>query len=171
MITARRATPSRERARRERARRERLAPTGSRALLVDLLAAALSAGSSPSHALQAVVDALPADEVAPLRPVAATLWLGAEPSSAWAGLLDDDGLRPLAVAMTRSSTSGTHAADLLGSLADEMRRQHRLAATEAARRAGVRAVLPLGVCFLPAFVLLGVVPTLVGLAGSVLVAR
>jgi pilus assembly protein TadC len=71
----------------------------------------------------------------------------------------------------RSSTSGTHAVDLLGSLADEMRREQRLAATEAARRAGVRAVLPLGVCFLPAFVLLGIVPTLVGLAGSVLVAR
>ena len=136
-----------------------------------MLAAALSAGSSPAHALQAVVDALPAEEIAPLRPVAAALWLGAAASSAWAVLLDDDALRPVAVAMTRSSSSGTHAADLLGSLADQMRREQRLAATEAARRAGVRGVLPLGVCFLPAFVLLGVVPTLVGLAGSVLVTR
>jgi hypothetical protein len=43
-----------------------------------------------------------------------------------------------------------------------------VAATEAARSAGVRAVAPLGLCFLPAFVLVGVVPTVVGLATAAL---
>lgn len=35
----------------------------------------------------------------------------------------------------------------------------------APRRVGVLAVAPLGLCFLPAFVLLGIVPVVVGLAG------
>ena len=42
------------------------------------------------------------------------------------------------------------------------------AAEQAARRVGVLAVAPLGLCFLPAFVLLGVVPVVIGLAGPLL---
>ncbi|MFB9964969.1 hypothetical protein ACFFOP_20530 [Sinosporangium siamense] len=38
----------------------------------------------------------------------------------------------------------------------------------AARRVGVYAVAPLGLCFLPAFVVVGVVPTMVGLASGVM---
>ena len=38
----------------------------------------------------------------------------------------------------------------------------------AARRASVAAVLPLGLCFLPAFVLAGVVPLVAGLLAHVL---
>jgi hypothetical protein len=38
----------------------------------------------------------------------------------------------------------------------------------AARAVAVRAAAPLGLCFLPAFVLLGVVPTVLGLARGVL---
>jgi len=39
----------------------------------------------------------------------------------------------------------------------------------AARKVGVLAVAPLGLCFLPAFVCLGIVPVVVGLASQVLV--
>ncbi|MGN6242106.1 MAG: type II secretion system F family protein, partial [Motilibacteraceae bacterium] len=44
----------------------------------------------------------------------------------------------------------------------------RAAAQEAAHRAGVRMVGPLVVCALPAFVLVGVVPAVAGLATSAL---
>jgi pilus assembly protein TadC len=36
------------------------------------------------------------------------------------------------------------------------------------QRAGVRVLAPLGLCFLPAFVCLGVVPLVIGIAGDVL---
>ncbi|WP_418606028.1 hypothetical protein [Georgenia sp. SUBG003] len=41
-------------------------------------------------------------------------------------------------------------------------------AQEAAARLGVRLVLPLGLCFLPAFVLLGLVPVVLAAGGAVL---
>ena len=48
-------------------------------------------------------------------------------------------------------------------------RTARLAAVEAAgQRAGVLLVLPLGLCFLPAFVLAGIVPVIVAVLGDVL---
>jgi hypothetical protein len=53
-------------------------------------------------------------------------------------------------------------------LAAEVRAERRSAAEQAARRVGVLAVAPLGLCFLPAFLLLGVVPVVVGLAGPLL---
>jgi len=43
-----------------------------------------------------------------------------------------------------------------------------IAADAAARRAGVLIVLPLGLCFLPAFVLAGLVPVIVAVLGDVL---
>ena len=53
-------------------------------------------------------------------------------------------------------------------MAADVRAEYRSAAEQAARRVGVLAVAPLGLCFLPAFVLLGVVPVVVGLAGPLL---
>jgi hypothetical protein len=40
-------------------------------------------------------------------------------------------------------------------------------AEDAARRVGVAAAMPLGVCLLPAFLLLGVVPTVAAMFASV----
>ena len=36
-----------------------------------------------------------------------------------------------------------------------------------AQRAGIGVLAPLGLCFLPAFVCIGVVPIIVGLAGDI----
>jgi hypothetical protein len=44
----------------------------------------------------------------------------------------------------------------------------RAAGAEAARRVGVLVVAPLGLAFLPAFVLLGIVPVVIGLAAPLL---
>jgi len=44
----------------------------------------------------------------------------------------------------------------------------RSAAREAAGRLGVRLVLPLGLCFLPAFILIGLVPVILSLAAGLL---
>jgi Type II secretion system (T2SS), protein F len=138
------------------------------ALFVDLLAAGLAAGASVPEALAAVSGALPGVVADRLRPVVAALSLGAAPEPAWAPLRSDPALRPLASTLTRAGVTGAPPVDALVELAADLRARRRLAATEAARTAGVRAVAPLGLCFLPAFVLVGVVPTVVGLAAAAL---
>jgi hypothetical protein len=71
-------------------------------------------------------------------------------------------------ALARATTTGAPLAAGVRELAAEMRERARWAALEQARRAGVRAVGPLAACFLPAFVLLGVVPVVAGVAASLL---
>ena len=79
-----------------------------------------------------------------------------------------DPLAPLARAFIRSDATGAPIADTVTAVADDQRRVARWAAEAAARRAGVLAVGPLALCFLPAFVLTGVVPVIVAVAGDVL---
>ncbi len=71
-------------------------------------------------------------------------------------------------ALVRAGEGGAPVAVAVARLAAEARAEDRARAEQAARRAGVLAVAPLGACFLPAFVLLGVVPVVVGLAGPLL---
>jgi len=72
----------------------------------------------------------------------------------------------MAVVLCRASLSGASPAPMLDALAVDQRERQRLAGEAAARRAGVAMVAPLGLCFLPAFVLLGVVPLVAGLLGG-----
>jgi pilus assembly protein TadC len=52
-------------------------------------------------------------------------------------------------------------------LATEVRATALDAAEAAAQRAGVLITAPLGLCFLPAFVCLGIAPIVAGLAGEI----
>jgi pilus assembly protein TadC len=70
--------------------------------------------------------------------------------------------------MSRAASSGAPVADVLTRLSDDFRRAVRAASSAAAQRVGVQAVAPLGLCFLPAFVFLGIIPVVAGLAGEVL---
>ena len=74
----------------------------------------------------------------------------------------------LAQAAVRSQHSGAAFAGSLHRVADDLRADRLIAADAAARRAGVLIVLPLGLCFLPAFVLAGLVPVIVAVLGDVL---
>lgn len=67
----------------------------------------------------------------------------------------------------RSACSGSALAQGVAELAEQSRQEAMHAATAAAERAGVLIAGPLGLCFLPAFILLGVVPVVAGLAGQV----
>jgi tight adherence protein B len=62
--------------------------------------------------------------------------------------------------------AGVPAAALLRAAADDVRDDVAADALAAAERLGVRLVLPLGVCVLPAFVLVGVVPVVIGILSS-----
>ncbi|MCF1815802.1 type II secretion system F family protein, partial [Mycobacterium intracellulare subsp. intracellulare] len=81
---------------------------------------------------------------------------------------DDTHIEALLRLARRSASSGAALADGVAELADQSRHDAAHAATAAAERAGVLIAGPLGLCFLPAFVCLGIVPVVAGLAGDVL---
>ena len=152
-----------------RADRDRRAAIAAQAPLVaDLLGATLAAASPMGAALAAVSDAVGTPAQDSLRPVVAALDLGADTASAWAPLLPDPSLGAVAAAAVRSADTGAPLSAVLARIADDLRREHQAAVEVAARTAGVRAVLPLAACFLPAFLLLGVVPVVAALAGGLM---
>jgi len=99
-----------------------------------------------------------------LSAVARLSVLGAPVEAAWANCLSDPRWAPIARAVIRAHHSGAALTDVLVHLADDRRRTLRTDAQAAAERAGIAIVLPLGACFLPAFVLVGVVPVVAGFA-------
>lgn len=142
---------------------ERQAPAAA-----DLLAACLSAGATPVDAARAVALAMGSPIAVPLARLTGALDLGADPAQAWAGLADDEPLRPLARAAARSAETGAPLAALLASVADDQRDEARARAEALARASGVRSVAPLAACFLPAFLLIGIVPVVASLATPLL---
>lgn len=132
---------------------------------LDLLAACLRAGLPVSSALDAVSSTAPADASAALRSTAGLLALGSRPGEAWAPVQAVPGLGELAAAAIRTSRSGAAFATAAGDLAGRFRDELATTAEERAERAGVALALPVGLCFLPAFFCLGVLPVVLGLAG------
>lgn len=126
--------------------------------LVRLLSSALAAGAAPAEALAVVVDALPGPAAARLAPVAARLRLGADPVTTWRELVGDAALAPLGRTLSRAHATGAPVAVSVARLADELTRGARAEVEDRARRVGVKAAVPLGLCLLPSFLLLGVVP-------------
>lgn len=141
-------------------------------LVLDLVAAAVRAGLPPGRALAAALDALAAagvPEDPALRRVAVQLSWGSAAEDAWQGLsAESDRWDELADALLLSTRTGAPAASLLTSAAASARSARRWNAEAAAARLSALLVLPLGLCTLPAFLLLGVVPVVLTLAGEVL---
>ena len=106
--------------------------------------------------------------IAPLAAdlLAACLVSGSTPS--WRPLGAEPGLLPLSQAATRACLTGAPPAEAVSWTADDLRAAHHSAGTATARQAGVRAVAPLTGCFLPAFLLIGVIPVVIGLAQKLL---
>ncbi len=143
------------------------AENGLRAALApaaDLLAACLAAGAGPRESAEAVGRSLGGTVGEQLWRVAAELRLGSDPATAWRRFGALPGARGLARCMERAGISGVPAVEGVSRIAAELRAQETRSAAERARRAGVLVTMPLAACFLPAFLTLGVVPVLVGLA-------
>ncbi|HEY0448201.1 type II secretion system F family protein [Actinophytocola sp.] len=130
----------------------------------DLLAACLRAGLPVPTAVTAVADDLPADATRALRATADLLAMGADPVDAWAPAMSCVHTAALARGARHTARSGTALADVVGTLATTVRDTASDAAEARAQRAGVLIAAPLGLCFLPAFVCLGIVPIAIGLA-------
>lgn len=156
------------------------------AAALDLFAACLRAGAANAHAARAAVEVCApqagdgarggvhaAAGTAPklgsaLRGVADLLALGEDPAEAWIVLAGEPGLEPIARLARRSADSGASLAGEAGQLAESFRGGAADSAVASAERAGVAIAGPLGVCFLPAFICLGIAPVIVGLAGDIL---
>lgn len=137
-------------------------------LAADLLAACITAGASPVVAAQAVGEALGGPVGERLARGAAEARLGGEPAEAWRALAALSGAGALARLLERADRSGVPAAVQVARLAAEARAAWGRAATERARRAAVMVTAPVGLCFLPAFIAVGVLPVVIGLADGLL---
>ncbi|MDH6214665.1 type II secretion system F family protein [Streptomyces pseudovenezuelae] len=137
-------------------------------LASDLLAACIAAGAGPVVAAQAVGEALGGPVGEALARGAAEARLGGEPAEAWRRLAALPGAGALARLLERADVSGLPAAGPVARLAAEARADWTRSATARARRAAVMVTVPVGLCFLPAFIAVGVLPVVIGLAGGVL---
>ena len=113
-----------------------------------------------------VADALPGPAAARLAPLVPRLPLGVDRDQVWADLAADPALGPLGRALGRAHRSGAPVVPAVERLADELARSARAEVEERARAVGVKAAVPLGLCLLPSFVLVGVVPLVVSLLQS-----
>ena len=136
----------------------------------DLLASALRAGAPPDVAVGCAGRALGGPLGERLQRVERALRLGAPAEEAWSYLTAGgvEATTRLARAAVRSQYSGAALSGSLLRVADDLRADRLIDADAAGRRAGVLIVLPLGLCFLPAFVLAGLVPVIVAVLGGVL---
>ncbi|MFE7117439.1 type II secretion system F family protein [Streptomyces sp. NPDC057654] len=135
-------------------------------LAADLLAACLAAGAGPGTAAEAVGSSLGGPVGDRLVQAAAEVRLGGEPSVAWGRVGALPGAYGMARALERAQATGVPGVRPMARLAGELRAAHGRAAGIRARRAGVLATAPLGLCFLPAFLMVGVVPVVIGLAAG-----
>lgn len=138
------------------------------AIVVELIAGCLAAGLTMPDSLEAAAvagDPVTADAC---RATAAALRAGADGSEAWQGWRRDPSLACVARLAARTTATGAAAADDLRRAAARLRALRRARLAENVQRASVWVVVPLGLCFLPAFVLVAVVPVVAGLFGSML---
>jgi pilus assembly protein TadC len=134
----------------------------------DLLAACLRAGLPMASCAAAVARTAPHPLNESLRRAADLMVLGADPDAAWRDAAADPATESLARVARRSAKSGASLAGAMDELAQHRRDAEEDAGAARAERAGVLISGPLGLCFLPAFVCLGIVPVVIGLAGRVL---
>lgn len=124
------------------------------AVVCDLLCVALSAGASLPRACEAVGEVAGPERGRRLRHAAKALRLGSSWDEAWEGHVLGETLDP-------AWSDGADPTPLLEQLARSIRANRSAAAKQAAARLSVQLVLPVGLCLLPAFILVGVVPVLI----------
>jgi pilus assembly protein TadC len=133
-------------------------------MLLELIGATLEAGAGLGRAL-ALVAELAAPEIrGPLRPVVAALAIGADWDTAWGSSdVRSPELLALRDALGFAALTGAPSSAILYAQAARLRRERFRTAEKQAAALGVKLVVPLGLCSLPAFICLGVLPVLLAL--------
>ncbi|MGP6175528.1 type II secretion system F family protein [Corynebacterium sp. A21] len=135
---------------------------------ISLFAACVSAGLSTGQAAGAVAAAAGDTTRGQWQSVAALLTVGVDPVRAWSPMAEIDGLSELAGLARMSQRSGAAVAAGCERIAASLRSEAAETANAAAERAGVFIALPLAICFLPGFIVLGLAPVVIGLGTQIL---
>lgn len=137
------------------------------AMMLELVAAMLDAGSGIGRSLELVAAAASPEYSRSLRPVVGAMAIGADWDTAWrsteAGSPEILALRD---ALGFAALTGAPSSAILYAQAARMRRERFRSAEKRAASLSVKLVIPLGLCSLPAFICLGVVPVLLALVPS-----
>lgn len=144
-------------------RRERRQLSSDLPLVTDLLGACLAVGRPVDESVRVVAASVGGPIGVRLGELAARLELGGDPLVEWARLEAQPGLGSLGRTMVRAIRSGAPPVAGLDRLGRDCRREQRYETEQRARTVGVRAAGPLAACFLPAFMLIGVVPAVAGM--------
>ena len=128
---------------------------------LDLMVAALEVGRPPVTAFELAAAATADPLGAELGLVAGRLAIAGDAGAVWRSLALDRSLAPVGRAFRRAAASGMPVAHVVSGVADDLRRERRAARRERSRKVAVRTAAPLGACFLPAFFLIGIVPTII----------
>ena len=135
------------------------------AMCADLLAACLDAGAVPANALSTTGACLPDLLGERVSEAGRALADGATVEQA---LPESGPLGPIGAVFRRSARTGSSMTDQLIAVAAQLRADDQFRRLERAHRVGVLSALPLGLCMLPAFLLLAVVPAVTGLGAGLL---
>lgn len=128
---------------------------------LELVALALQGGGSLGEATSSVATVLPGRRREELGLVGASLRHGTDSTTAWAEAGPD--WEPARRALDLAAVAGVAPAPALRQAATDLRRDAVADVELATARLGVRLVLPLGLAFLPAFVLTTVLPLVLAL--------
>ncbi|HEX7355840.1 MAG TPA: type II secretion system F family protein [Mycobacteriales bacterium] len=148
--------------------RARTAITADLPWVLEMLSAAIRAGTPAAQAIAAVGAAAGGELGRRLTLVHGRLVVGLPPDEAWreASVGGGDALLGVGEAFVAAAIDGSRLAERLAEQARDARATAAAAVAAGAQRVGVRAVLPLGLCFLPAFVAVGVVPVVAAALGQ-----
>lgn len=140
---------------------------GDTAMMLELVAAMLDAGSGIGRSLELVAASASPDYGRALRPVVSALAIGADWETAWrSSEVRFPEILELRDALGFAALTGAPSSAILYAQAARLRRERFRAAEKRAASLGVKLVIPLGLCSLPAFICLGVVPVLLALVPS-----
>ena len=136
--------------------------------VLNFLAAVVESGAPVRFAAEAVAAVADDANAARLRSVLNHCSVGFSDAEAWRTLVDDPVWGDVARELARCVDKGAAVADVLRTSATQSAKASAAAAMTQARAIGVSSTLPLVCCFLPAFLLVGVVPIVGGLIGGYL---
>ncbi|MGO4857544.1 type II secretion system F family protein [Arthrobacter sp. 2MCAF14] len=136
-------------------------------MILELVAAMLDSGAGLGRALELIAGCASPQLGRSLRTVVAALDIGTDWEAAWRspGQLFVEA-RKLKDALTFAALTGAPSSAILYAQAARLRREQFRMAEKRAAALGVRLVIPLGLCSLPAFICLGVVPVLLAMLPS-----
>jgi Flp pilus assembly protein TadB len=128
---------------------------------LDLMVATLEVGRPPVTAFALAAEATSNPLGSELASVAHRLAVSGDSMAVWRSVEADQALAPVGRAFRRAESSGMPVARVVSGVADDLRRERRARRRDDSRKVAVRTAAPLGICFLPAFFLIGIVPTII----------